>query len=112
MKISNYGIKTTIINGCIAVFTIKVKFNFDMRTKSYIENSMFKDHYFLVFDKNNKQTLVINYATIDSEQFTKANQDFAKISLNVKLDKILNKVSLLSKTEISQILISKTSFNV
>jgi hypothetical protein len=112
MKVSNYGIKITTINSCIAVFTIKVKFNFDMRTKSYIESSMFKNCYFLVYDKNGRENLIINYATVDSEQFSTACQEFARISLNNKLDKMLDKTGMLSKTEISNILISKCSFNV
>lgn len=111
MKISNYGIKTTNINGCMLVHTIRVKFNFDMRIKANLENSTFFKDYCLVFDKNGKENLVINYGTADREKFIQACKEFEVISINNKLNRIIDKTSL-SRTEMSKILMSKMAFNV
>lgn len=111
MKISNYGIKVTTINSCIQVFTIKVKFDFDMRIKEHLDNSMFYNDYFLVIDKNGKENLVINYGTADGEKFIQACKEFEVISINNKLNRIIDKTNL-SRTEMSKILMSKMAFNV
>ena len=111
MKINEYGIKTTNINGCIDVFTIKISFVYDVKIHNLIINSLFANWYTLIIDKNNNQKLLINYGTQNREEFISACKEFEIISINNKINKISNKTSL-SKTEFSQILISKVAFDI
>jgi hypothetical protein len=111
MKITSYGITITTINGCIEVYTINVSFSYNLKLHKQLENSIFSNSYCIIIDKNNKEKLLINYGTGSLDEFKQACEQFEIISVNNKLDRILNKTSL-SKTKMSQILISKVSFNV
>jgi hypothetical protein len=111
MKITNYGIQTTIINDCIAMHTIYVTFSYSHELYHLLNDSMFCNCYCIVIDKNGKEKLLVNYGTGDQNKFIEACKEFETISFFNKLNRLLSETSL-SKSETSRILISKVAFAV
>lgn len=105
-----YGIKTSKINN-FQVHTIRVAFNFDLRTESLIKKSILHSDYAKVVDKNGKDKLVIDFATADTNKFHLAAKDFYKISFENALNKLIEE-SNVRQDELNRILTSKLVYRV
>lgn len=100
-----FGIKTSKINN-FQVHTIRVAFNFDLRTESLIKRSILHSDYIKVVDKNGKEKLVIDFATADTDRFHLAAKDFYKISFENALNKLIEE-SGVRQDDLNRILTSK-----
>jgi hypothetical protein len=110
MSTKVYGIKTSRINR-FEVHTIKVAFNFDLRTESLIRKSFLHSDYYKVMDKNGKEKLVIDFGTQDKNKFALAAKDFYKISFENALDNLIDE-AFVSRDDINRILTSKLVYRV
>lgn len=105
-----FGIKTSKINN-FEVHTIRVAFNFDLRTESLIKRSFLHSNYIKIVDKNGKDKLVIDFATADTNKFHLAAKDFYKISFENSLNKLIEE-SGVNQDELNRILTSKLVYRV
>ncbi len=105
-----YGIKVSKINN-FEIYTIRVAFNFDLRTESLIKRSFLHSNYIKVVDKNGKNKLVIDFATADKNKFILASKDFYKISFENSLNKLIEE-SGVNQDELNRILTSKLVYRV
>jgi len=110
MSTKVYGIKTSRINR-FEFHTIKVAFNFDLKTESIIKRSLLYSDYYKVIDKNGKEKLVIDFGTQDKKKFVLAAKDFYKISFENALDNLIDE-ALVSRDDINRILTSKLVYRV